>query len=76
MKTGWSAWSMVGLLVAGCGYITNEPLYQHGFGTIAGALNLDGMPLEGALIFVVFAVFERKRNEVLRVIDQVRHWDA
>lgn len=30
----------------------------------------------GALIIAVFAVFERKRQEVLQVMDQLKTWDA
>jgi len=30
----------------------------------------------GVLIIVLFGIFEKRRDDVLRVVDNLRHWDG
>ncbi|MCA9100696.1 MAG: hypothetical protein KDA63_06090 [Planctomycetales bacterium] len=32
--------------------------------------------IAGLLIIVVFGLFEKRRDDLLRVVDNLRHWDA
>ena len=60
------AWTLFGaLLLAGCGLLSND-LFFDGVGQVSGTLLLNGLPVEGAVVFVPDAedgVFERAASD-------------